>query len=160
MHLTVIAASVDKISTVFLRLKNECVLISLSCMCPLFHTTWCQPRVLLQLAENVSVVPPVLLMGTIEGEKCSAFHTQLFDHYEYTIWYSQCTACCHNCQCEHTCALKIASLSAEEYKLRHSMSFVYMGGNGGWAEGEKKSKDLMTKIKLSVPAVLPAYLYY
>lgn len=26
-----------------------------------------------------------LLMATIEGEKCPAFHTQLLDHYEYII---------------------------------------------------------------------------
>ncbi len=26
-------------------------------------------------------------MATIEGEKCPAFHTQRFDHYEYTIPY-------------------------------------------------------------------------
>ncbi len=28
----------------------------------------------------------VAKMATIEDERCPAFHTQLFDRYEYTIW--------------------------------------------------------------------------
>lgn len=35
--------------------------------------------------------------------------------------YSVCTAFCHACQCEHTSALKIPSVSMEGRELRHSI---------------------------------------
>lgn len=63
-------------------------------------------------------------MMTTEGKSAQHFTLNCLTIMSTTSGYSQCTACRHNCQCEHTYALKLASVNVEERKWRHSASLL------------------------------------